>query len=948
MKSSNLGLASAVFAVVGLLGCVGGEDAANLAVDRPFAYVKRDMPQAQQTYSATTRAAIDIRAPYNFNPGAQLLVADRIASDAEAVDILAGYFGGEYDVKDLDVSADGKQIIFAAHGPDSHPTDNSWNIYRYDFSSGEVTRLIEDDDLANAAHDTGPAFGNDGRIVFSSDRQAGKLAVSGQDITSMTTDTRQYILDFDEPASLLHTMAPDGSQIEQITYGHYHDVEPTAMRDGRFVYVRWGQNFEILNNCIVDSENPEFFVHPNGGGWGHTNGGDYPDGLSDPKDWSEEEKCTFASEVDGQAILVTDIYGMYRVSPTGANSHRYYGSSEPATDDTQFLQIIDPIEDQNGNLLSIVKHLYNPMFGGDVIEINTENFQRESLSVEDDTQLFKGGIERSISPGDVQLYPGQISPAGWYSALWPYDDSTGRLLTSWSQCIGTVEGEHAQCASEEDREISVQARYGLWAVDLEDNTRLPVVRPKDNQLITDIVIGQFDADAEKYQPSYADSLKGTGFGALHLHTAFDLDGVDKATEVGGIRALADPTQHDMTQRSERFVQVIAPVEVPADLQEAATPTQLFGAGNGPMWDILGYGRIEPDGSVLLKIPADQEFTFRIVNGYGKHIELLDSDSYLFSYLKSHPYTLRLEDGEVRECNGCHDAASQMPHGRFDIAPASANVGGVEGYAFPNTNTAIKTQYDYDTMAETLALYRGGLISGSGDMSYTDYWKPDGSTPVEQEARYAQLTTTLPLSESSCAYEWTKDCRVTINYTDHIQALWEVPRASIAGNSVPGPQHSCQGCHNKGNPDVANLGNGGDLVLTGRTDAWNPEHIESYVQLFNARAYYKYQNGGFSKVTATDPTEVCSDFVDPPYIVDEADGDICYARRLMSARGAIASANFFTLFDDDPDDDRYRFDPDNVGGKVDHRGWLTSHELKLIAEWLDTGAHYYNDPDAYPQ
>jgi hypothetical protein len=72
---------------------------------------------------------------------------------------------------------------------------------------------------------------------------------------------------------------------------------------------------------------------------------------------------------------------------------------------------------------------------------------------------------------------------------------------------------------------------------------------------------------------------------------------------------------------------------------------------------------------------------------------------------------------------------------------------------------------------------------------------------------------------------------------------------------------------------------------------------------------------------------------------------------MSARGAIPSARFFRLFDDDPDDDAYEvesIDP-STGIKKDlsfHKGMLTSAELRLIAEWLDTGAHYYNDTDKF--
>ena len=38
----------------------------------------------------------------------------------------------------------------------------------------------------------------------------------------------------------------------------------------------------------------------------------------------------------------------------------------------------------------------------------------------------------------------------------------------------------------------------------------------------------------------------------------------------------------------------------------------------------------------------------------------------------------------------------------------------------------------------------------------------------------------------------------------------------------------------------------------------------------------------------------------------------------------------------------KFEP---GGS--HEGWLTPAELRLIAEWLDIGAQYYNDPFAVP-
>jgi len=52
---------------------------------------------------------------------------------------------------------------------------------------------------------------------------------------------------------------------------------------------------------------------------------------------------------------------------------------------------------------------------------------------------------------------------------------------------------------------------------------------------------------------------------------------------------------------------------------------------------------------------------------------------------------------------------------------------------------------------------------------------------------------------------------------------------------------------------------------------------------------------------------------------------------MSAAGARASTAFFSRFD--------------AGGT--HAGWLTPGELRLIAEWLDIGGQYYNDPFMAP-
>ena len=58
---------------------------------------------------------------------------------------------------------------------------------------------------------------------------------------------------------------------------------------------------------------------------------------------------------------------------------------------------------------------------------------------------------------------------------------------------------------------------------------------------------------------------------------------------------------------------------------------------------------------------------------------------------------------------------------------------------------------------------------------------------------------------------------------------------------------------------------------------------------------------------------------------------------MSALGALPSANFFSYFDEDQDDNHWHFSPLAPQPSVDHSGMLSNAEKKLIAEWLDLGA-----------
>ncbi|HYQ73266.1 MAG TPA: hypothetical protein VET88_15250 [Gammaproteobacteria bacterium] len=950
-------LATLVSMVAGLAACntegLSGEE--GILDSRPFAYIVRDYPAMGDTSSVDSRPPLDPRAPYQFNPGARLFVRDSIALDANETDILSGYFGsGAYDVKDLSVSPDGENIIFAAHGPQANTSDYSWNIYEYSFSTGQVRRIILDAAIANAGQDTNPSYTNDGRIVFSSDRQVG----TGD---FQVIDRRDYIGDFNEPASLLHIMQPDGSQMVQITFGAYHDIEPNTMNDGQIVFIRWGREYETLDDCTDQNiDDPNFSTHPHGGGYGHGNGNGFPPGLDKPKDWTTDDKCgaSVAGSTIDTRVFIQDVLSLYRIAPNGGNLHRYFGSVNQAATDASFIHYMDPIPLPDGNLATIMRHIYNPVYGGDVVKINSQNFYAVGKPI---SQVFTGEAEESMSPGLVNFYPSQVSPAGWYSAVFPYRDGSGRLLASWAQCLIVVGDVNDVCSGSSTTSDLLAPQYGIWSVDPNNNTRLPVVKSHNAALYTDIVIGKYNKDAMPYESPKANFLLDNGFGAFHIRSVYDMDGQDMAAPDGGITTLRDPSITSPDDRSERFIRVLTRRQMPADLEDAILNSSVYnptdgsgpqmglrpvlGSGGRNLYDILTYGMVEPDGSAIVQVPHDTYFTFEVVNKYGKRIDLIAEQGYNYNYLKQHDQTLLLDDGELRECNGCHDPLNDIPHARMDIQTASANPGAPgDAMSFPNANPQILAANYQDTMAQALTFWLGSAAAGTGDVEFEDYWtNPYSGSPMSPFV-YSNnnLTTPAPVSSPGCLTAWTSDCKITINYLEHIQPLWDMCRPQ-AGDK------SCTSCHDKAVNNPANKcpgggGPGGNFVLGGDPDPWNPLEVASYVQLFEPHYYLLNSNGVW--VLVTDPATDCPNGIEGDLSMNTQNG-FCITRRLMSARGAIASARFFRLFDDDIDDDAYEvesIDP-NTGTKKDlsfHKGMLTTAELRMIAEWLDTGAHYFND------
>jgi hypothetical protein len=118
---------------------------------------------------------------------------------------------------------------------------------------------------------------------------------------------------------------------------------------------------------------------------------------------------------------------------------------------------------------------------------------------------------------------------------------------------------------------------------------------------------------------------------------------------------------------------------------------------------------------------------------------------------------------------------------------------------------------------------------------------------------------------------------------------------------------------------------GQLDLSDGVSDDEADHLKSYRELLFGDTELELVGGNLQERRVVVGTDADGNPITEPVPVTQS----------MSFNGATASSRFFTKFD-------------AGGGTVNHSGFLNRAELKLIAEWLDVGAQYYNDPFAAPE
>jgi hypothetical protein len=859
--------------------------------DYPIFYVKRTIPTAADI----TAGADDVRMMRVAFPSADLYMRASAAPNAVETNITsritaaapaAGTTAGTWDVKDVDVSADGTLVVFAMRGPmtakQQQKNAPSWRIYQYVIATDTLAPVINpttDPDPATV-NDVSPHYLPDGRIVFSSTRQTQSQGVL------LNNGFPQFVYQNEaktEPAFVLEVMNADGTGVHQISFNQSNDRDATVLSNGRVLWTRW-------DNA------------PGG----------------------------------------TNAMHLYSANPDGTDTELYYGANSHMTGtNNTVVEFMRPKEMQSGSILSLIRQFSDTDFGGDLVIINGVDFVENTQPLLADAGAT-GPAQTRATPNQVSTIPGP-SPGGRFDSAFPLWDGTNRILVSWEQCrlLGTG-GTIVPCTDSGLADPNAQTApplYSVWMFDPSSNTLLPVMEPVEGVMVTDVVAAQ----PRTLQNIILDQLPGVGLsqnlvdagaGVIDIRSVYDFDGVD--TAVPNIQTVANTVMTPVSARPARFVRIETAVSIP-DMTVVNLSDTAFGASNF-MRQIAGYAPVEPDGSVEIQVPGDTAFRIAVLDVNGRNIS-----PGLNVWLQAIP-------GEVVSCNGCHKTPtpqSPLSHGRSGVF-AAAYGGSVTGTVFPGTLAASQTTGAMlpaflpnpgETMAEARARITCAQNSGmvcsqvpSLDVLYTDVWTdPAQATPGAAITITYSGTTGLNSNEAiptsaGCESAWASNCLTIINYPEHIQPIWDSPRPmtstpNTATYTCPltgtgGCTCSQAGCHNTMGAN-GNQAPAGQLNLTNAVSSDDPPEIVSYRQLLFQHDEQQVTMGAIVNVPG------------PP----DANGNptVVPVGPYMNAGSAngVLSAAFLNYF--------------AVGSSSTHAGYLSPAELRLLSEWLDIGAQYFNNP-----
>ena len=429
----------------------------------PLAYIKEPPLPIGTGKDAITD--IDARDLITSITGSDLYIRDQASAGSTEVNLTGPITQGMGAVRDLDVSADGKKLIFSLRKPlnpkikmNDDPKQPTWKIYEYDAVAKTVTQLTNDD--TTAGHDVGAHYLPDGRIIFSSTRQAATQAIlidEGRPQYPAQTDDRQ------SPIFLLHVMNADGTNIHQISMNTNHDFAASVLNNGQIVFSR----YEAVNG---------------------------------------------------------DQISLYHTNPDGTGLELYYGANSHSTGaniagtGTNIIQFLNARQRADGKLIAIARPFLGTQQGGDIVQIDAANFVE--IHQPATPTGAAGTAQSSATTLGVTTDSDKPSLGGRFASVFPLNDGTNRLLVSWSPCLVTNASVSPATTSvcNNDNVNAANStlappQYTIWIYDLDAGTLSPILAAEAGMGLVEPVILQARTPAPAFVPDAVPTGEGAALAA---------------------------------------------------------------------------------------------------------------------------------------------------------------------------------------------------------------------------------------------------------------------------------------------------------------------------------------------------------------------------------------------------------------------------------------------------
>ena len=618
-------------------------------------------------------------------------------------------------------------------------------------------------------------------------------------------------------------------------------------------------------------------------------------------------------------------FKIFRMKPDGTDMFVLYGAH---SEGNSFLHPRDM--DPNGKYAGFVSSDLMPLSrtneGGGLVFVDVAHYSEQNTPASPDVPA-EGG--QSYPTEQVLSIDRGLSRFGRVTTPYPLWDGTDRLLVAYRpcevhrgkdivSCATLTEDELARLSNDNRSEADVAADelkddvpppYAIYMFDPAKQTWLNVAAPPAGYMYTDPVPIVSRAAPNVVDPTSVDAdLAKQNLGLLEVRSVYDTDGLGRmgdpalaeADFANGCTTPIPKTAPTDAQDTRAQVADILRMKDPADVSYRCSPARFIravravappssmmglreaiGETDFEPQQILGYAPIEPDGSFKLHVPADTPVLLAVVDEQGRAFQ-------------THTNWIQVRPGERRTCDGCHSPRRG----------GSLNSGSVADTMPSTLRAALASQHQSgETMASTRTRLDPAALKLVADMVSEDVWA-DTSKGVAAKPSisitYAGLATTAPVNG-------------VINYPDHIQPLWTRDRGA----------NTCTNCHNASD---AKLDLSASVSGTGRLVSYERLLVGDPLLDANGQPVTAIEDG--VPVLQRQPALV--------FNMASEGGALGLARQsrlveILSGQTLSAGADARTAH------------PNPPGTAPNHSTMLNAAEKRLVAEWVDLGGQYYNNP-----